>query len=326
MKSKKSLISLIAVVLAVAAVILFFPRAWGEQYSAGSGETSAKIKNLAIEWTSGAVHLEYYGGSTIQFTEKADGPLSEDQRMHWRVEGDTLRILYDKPGFRLFSFNNPKKELTVKLPQDLTLNQAQVGATSGLLDIPTLRAENIQLEITSGEIRATLNGRRIQCGATSGSLNVQVLGGADEVKIDATSGAVALDCPGNVNQCVIHTTSGSVQAAVKQAEECRMDSTSGNIQALIGSIKKTNLHSTSGRITVEALTVNDLDIHTTSGSVTAYLPGTPGFTARIDTTSGRFDSSLSMTKDGNQYICGDGSASVVIGTTSGNILVAEKEN
>ena len=63
MKSKKSLISLIAVVLAVAAVILFFPRAWGEQYSAGSGETSAKIKNLAIEWTSGAVHLEYYGGS-----------------------------------------------------------------------------------------------------------------------------------------------------------------------------------------------------------------------------------------------------------------------
>ena len=57
----------------------------------------------------------------------------------------------------------------------------------------------------------------------------------------------------------------------------------------------------------------------------AALPETPGFTASLGTTSGSLEYTLPLSRSGDQYVCGDGSAQVEIHTTSGNIRVRPTE-
>ena len=64
-----------------------------------------------------------------------------------------------------------------------------------------------------------------------------------------------------------------------------------------------------------------LKASSTSGSVKASLPEDPGFKANLDSTSGRITCSLPLIKQGNDYICGEGSGAVDISTTSGNITI-----
>ena len=74
-----------------------------------------------------------------------------------------------------------------------------------------------------------------------------------------------------------------------------------------------------------AQAVRALRINTTSGSVSAFLPENPGFTARLGTTSGSVDYALPLNKQESEYVCGDGSGSVDIHTTSGNIRLERLE-
>ena len=82
-------------------------------------------------------------------------------------------------------------------------------------------------------------------------------------------------------------------------------------------------NSTSGNIYVMLGKMNSLDIDATSGNVTAALPAEPGFTAHVGTTSGAFNSDIALTRNGDDYVCGNGSVKVSIDTTSGNIRMEE---
>ena len=50
-----------------------------DQYTAGDTEISSAVENLDIEWTSGAVNLEYHAGSGVTVSETANRTLSEDE-------------------------------------------------------------------------------------------------------------------------------------------------------------------------------------------------------------------------------------------------------
>ena len=321
----KALAAICAVVLLAAVGTNLTPIAHAEQYRVGDAEISADIRNLEIEWTSGKIHIAYHSGNTVIISEKTAGVISGDMRMRWRLDGDTLRIEYEKPGFHLFSLIPHEKELTVTLPENLTLESASVSATSGDIDIPVLYADSLRLRLTSGGVRAAVNARRIQGKLTSGDMVLQVLSAAEEIRLESTSGNITLESAEPVGQTVIGTTSGDIRAAVRQAGDFKASSTSGDIRAVISRANKTEIKSISGTVTVEIAGMEALDIHTTSGGVTASVPSAPGFTAHIKTTSGRFDPQLPLIKDGQVYLCGDGSGKVEIQTTSGNVTIGAKE-
>ena len=322
----RALLAVCAVVLLAAVGMRFLPFAHAEQYNVGDAEISASIKNLEINWTSGRVQIDYHSGNTILISEKTTGVISESMRMRWRLDGDTLRIEYDKPGFHLFSFMPHDKELTVDLPDGLKLEKANISVTSGDVSIPALYADELKLASTSGDIRGSVCARTVKGQLTSGNMDLQIMSMAEEVSLESTSGSITLDAMEIEKKAVISTTSGDIRAAVKQTDEFKATSTSGDIHAVIGNAKQTAVGSTSGKVIADISTVHTLDIHTTSGGVTAYLPQTPGFTAQIETTSGRFESQLALTKQGNAYIAGDGSGTVKFHTTSGNILLNAKED
>ena len=268
-----------------------------EKYTAGPTEIAGPVKNLDVDWTSGEVKIAYHSGNTVSVQETANKDLDPDTRLRWWLDGDTLRIRYEKEGFRLHW--NLQKTLTVTLPEGAALENVSLAVTSGKLTVPALTADTLALSATSGRMDIDAAARRITAGATSGSIRLEAPAGCGAVHVS--------------------TTSGSIRAAVKETEDFTAASTSGGIEAVLGRAKAVKIGSTSGRIDVKAAAFDSLKIGATSGAVTVALPAELGFTARLNRTSGGLDYDLPLVKQGDVYVCGDGSASVEIGTTSGSI-------
>ncbi len=296
-----------------------FARADG--YTAGDAEITASVKNLDIEWTSGRIVFSTHSGSSILLRETSDKPLAEDEKMQWQLDGDTLRVRYEKPGFRLFRFGKTKV-LTVTLPESLNLADARISATSADMEIPALQSENLLLQTTSGSITAAAAARKVDVNATSGDIRLTLTGSAESLKAGSTSGSIGLDVA-EARQISATTTSGGIGLEVKNAGDIRLGSTSGNISSQVEEAGNIVLSSTSGSIRVYAGKFDSLKSDSTSGSVLAFLSAEPGFTAKLDTTSGPVEYTLPLVKQGSTYVCGDGSARVDIGTTSGGITVKD---
>ena len=273
-----------------------------DRYTSGDAQITDEIRNLDINWTSGKVTVAYHAENTVTLRESAARPLSDDEKLQWWTEGDTLHVQFTKPGIR---WNMPAKELTVTLPEGAVPEQAAIHTTSGDILIPELKAKVLILDSTSGDISAAAETKNAEINATSGSQTIRLTGEADTVRINSTSGSIDVEAE---KAAIIEaaSTSGGVRIS---AEECR----------------ETKANSTSGDIGVTLKKMERLNIGATSGSVTVKLPEDPGFTADVSTTSGDFTYGIGLSREGNSYVCGDGSGRVEIGTTSGNVRMDAAE-
>ena len=288
------------------------------KYTAGGTSFSKSVKNLDVDWIDGKVDITYEKGNVVTVSEKTEKKLSKDQELRWWLDGETLRIRYAKQGLHLNW--NLKKELTITLPEGIILEDVDISATSGTLSIPAMEAENLSLDVTSGEIYAAANAGMVPAGATSGDIELYIGKEAQEIEAGATSGSILIEAA-DAGQVKVDTTSGEIRVDAGNVGNFHADSTSGKICAKIGEVKEADLECTSGGIDVEIAKLGSLNIDSTSGDVMAALPEKPGFTARLDVTSGDVRYDLPLTKEGSVYICGDGSGSVEISTTSGDIRI-----
>ena len=307
-KSRTFTVALIVVLilLAASAWLMFGRTAAGmsypdaDKYTVGNTTVTRPVNNLYVDWTSGQVNIEYHDGDGVIVSETANRELSEDDRLRWWLDGDTLRIRFARPGFRI-SVNLDKK-LTVSLPKGTVLKSADIGTTSGDLFIPALAADDIRLGSTSGSIDAVTDTRKLYAVSTSGDVKVRQDSDINTVDLGSTSGSISC------------TLGGSVKTL-------EANSTSGSIYPDLASVNKAEFGSTSGCFSGSVRAFRELKIHTTSGKVDVKLPTDPGFTCKVDSASGDLTTALSLTKDGNRYTCGDGSAECAIDTTSGDITL-----
>ena len=271
-----------------------------DKYTAGdtelSREITGEIKNLEISWTSGKVTVAYHAENTITLRESAGRALSEDEKLQWWLDGDTLRIQFTKPGIR---WNMPGKELTVTLPEGIAFRDVNIQTTSGDVAIPALKAEKMDIGSTSGDLKVEAETARAVLGSTSGDMTIRLSGNTDSVTLGSTSGRIGLEAE-KAGSIKAGSTSGGISIAASEADMVKAGSTSGSIYA-------------------ELRKINTLELSTTSGNVTVKLPAEPGFTAKVGTTSGSFTYDIALAKNGDRYVCGDGSAKVEIGTTSGDV-------
>lgn len=297
-----------------------FSYANAEKYTAGDTELSGDIKKLEINWTSGKVNIAYHAENTVIVKETADKAMDDNQKLRWWLDGDTLRIRYAKAGFRI-SFNLDK-QLTVSLPRDLVLKSADIGSTSADIYAPALKADEIRLNSTSGNIEAGTDTKKLAASSTSGDVRVLQGGSLDSADLSSTSGSLSLGVEGSVKNVSANSTSGGVALTVSgSAGNVKLHSTSGNIYPTLSSLDKAEISATSGSVTGTVNAFKDLKVNTSSGSVNLKLGTEPGFTCRVSSSSGDFTTALSMTKNGDTYTCGDGSAKCDIGTSSGDIWI-----
>ena len=315
---------LIAVLVSVSGLFAgsLFGYANAENYTPGNGKITGAVNNLDIQWINGRVHLVYHGGSGIELRETSARPISDDMQMRWWLDGDTLRVRYAKNGFRLTV--RQEKELTVALPEGIAFENVNIEATSGDLDIPALRADSLTLAVTSGNIQAVAEASKISSGAASGNINLEIGGRAEDVSVGTTSGRIRVKAE-DVGVLKADSTSGSILITCGQVRYFKAGSTSGKITAEIQEGGQVDLGSTSGDIQITLARFSSMKAETTSGRVTAALPSEPGFTAKLDTVSGKIDYSIPVSRNGGRFVCGDGSGQVEIGTTSGNIRLRSPE-
>ena len=294
------------------------------KYTVGGGTVSGTVENLIVDWTSGQVNIEYHKGGDFIISETANRDLSEDDRLRWWLDGTTLRIRYAKSGLRI-NFNLDKK-LTVSLPEGTVLKAADIGTTSADILVPGLAADEIRLGSTSGSISAVTVTEKLTASSTSGGITVEQKTDVGAVDLGSTSGSISCVLGGNASSVTASSTSGSISLAVAgSVETVDIGSTSGCIYPDLASVGKAEFGSTSGCVSGSVSAFRDLKVGTTSGTVSLKLPTDPGFTCRVDTASGSFSSGLALTRSGNTYTCGDGTARCSINTSSGNILIEEAE-
>ena len=293
-----------------------------DKYTAGGTTVTSPVENLTVNWTEGFVRIGYHSGSGIIVSETSPKQLSEDNQLRWWLDGTTLRVQYAKSGLRLSW--NLQKTLTVSLPEGTVLKKADIAATSAEMTVSDLVAEEIVLGSTSGNLTASTVTQKLTAASTSGDMNIRQENVIESAVLRSTSGNIA--CTLDVAKTVsAESTSGSVGLTLTDcAGSVTMRSTSGNVIADLPSADTVSLHSTSGSINVSLGAFKELKADSTSGSVTAALPGEPGLTCSVHTTSGSFSSDLALAKNGSTYTCGDGSASCSITTTSGDVRILAK--
>ena len=312
-----------------------------DRYTAGGTTLDSPVKNLDIHWTDGAVNIAYHDEDTVEIAETSKKDITGDAALRWWLDGDTLRIQYAKSGF--FTLRGLNKALTVTLPEDVALGSVGIDATSADVNVPDLRADDARIELTSGDMafRQTGAADSVKLSTSSGDLRV-ALDKAKSVTVHSTSGEIEVEQSGAADAVDLSTTSGDIAATLSDAEKLTASVTSGNIRMALGDSKELAVKSTSGKIAVEGkgaqkvdlsstsgdmnvrfTAFDDLRIDSSSGDITAALPAEPGYRAEIGTASGSFDYTVALTRDGNAYACGDGSASLRINTTSGDIRLED---
>lgn len=249
------------------------------RYTAGDARISDRVEELEINWVDGSVRVEYYNGDTIRLSETAKRELSRERQLHWLVDDGKLIVQYAASATNIaFSLD---KELTVQLPKSLELDAAKISVASSGVEADGLNAGRITIQSASGRIALRQSGE------------------ADEIKIETASGAVAV--------------------AVEDTDELRLNTVSGEVVVDALRAEEVKLNTVSGRATLQFAEAPDtIDANSTSGNVTLRLPKDEGFTAKVDSLSGRV-SGDGVEKGKDRYVYGDQECRITVDTISGNV-------
>ena len=241
---KKVLIAVLVLMICLAG---YYTWSAADDYTSGGATVTDTVEELEISWTSGSVAVAYHDEDTVVLEETADRAINGNDRMRWKIDGKTLIVEYNTPGFLDFlNFSNPSKALTVTLPKGIRLKKADITVTSADITVPELAADEITLGSTSGSIRAEVTAPVVYADSTSGDVTLKVNGKADNVKMGATSGSLSL--------------------VLDEAEKADLGTTSGQVSLEAGNVKEAKLGTTSGGIRVKVKAFGEMKIGATSGS------------------------------------------------------------
>lgn len=254
-------------------------------YSVGSASIADDIKNINIDWLGGKVEIKQGDTDKIQINETSQA--NNDEKLRYYVTNDTLYIKYRKSGII-----NPKyiakynKSLTIILPK----------ATAEKIN-------NIKVDTVSSEINIS---------------EVNVLG---EIYTDGVSNDLNLS-NSSARKITNETTSGDTILTDITAHEIDIDSVSGRID-IYGKIDNAEIATVSGSVTLTSVgDLNEADIASVSGAITLNIPKSNGFTAELDSISGKLHCQLPTTIiDDKMFYYSDGSAEFGFSTVSGNVNI-----
>ena len=279
----------------------------GEKYTAGDRTITDKVTGIDIDWASGSVTVKPHDADTIEIRETVSpDDISDDERVQSWVDGTTLRIAYEKTkSVSLFSINNVKKDLEVLVPASASYSFLDVDAASAAVSIEGMDTEGLAVNAASGEvvIKDTRAGKA-ELGSASGSMTMKGCT-AGTLEIDTASGTLNIDC--DAGELDFSAASGKIfYETDAPVDRIRTSSTSGAQKLSFFAAPK------------------KAEIQSASGNVEILLPKDAGFSAKIDTASGKVSYDLPMAKEKNRYIAGDGSAEFDIDTASGDVRFTVK--
>lgn len=244
------------------------------KYTAGNG-SAKNVTEIDIDWINGDVKVEYSSDmSEIEFSESYEENIDSELKMHWWVDGSTLKIKFAESGAKLKGELN--KLLTVKVPYEL----AGISITTVSADIATeiITAKEAEFDTVSGEISTPMCFyNEIDADSVSGDIHIQTNAEAD-IDIDTVSGYVTVSS--GIKELSIRTVSGNAEVYSYNAEyDAEFDTTSGDI--IVHVTENTGLELEFD--TVSGDFESDVELSYKDGK---YKRGDKGAKIEVDTVSG----------------------------------------
>ncbi|WP_179218801.1 DUF4097 family beta strand repeat-containing protein [Saccharibacillus sp. O23] len=232
---------------------------------------SGAFQNLSLSSTDD-VHIEVKTDADTDYLELRGVVSKEAAERTLKTTGEADGIKLDLTGpsrIRLISFGSGNNEvyLTLGLRDADQLRSAEFSIGSGTGDFGDFHAGRIEVDLSSGQLKADrLSGDDIALNLTSGSLDVNELIGASQIKLSSGMAKIAA----LEGDSVIRATSGMIDVTQRK---------SGNLDAEVSSGK------------IDIRTAEDFkgvyDLRVTSGLINApESPGTDGDTIKARATSG----------------------------------------
>ncbi|MGJ8454555.1 DUF4097 family beta strand repeat-containing protein [Pseudothermotoga sp. U03pept] len=122
---------------------------------------------------------------------------------------------------------------------------------------------------------------------------------------------------------MVRTVSGDVLLEDVVCSDCQMKTVSGDMTFDSPAIEKLVFSSVSGDLTMKNLVTCDSEwiITTTSGDISFETVGIPNMRLTMRTASGDLNTNVGYTRQGRDYLFGDGRMRITANTTSGDVQV-----
>lgn len=272
-----------------------------DRYTVGNADITRTVENLEIDWASGSVTVE--PGDKCSIREECDPNVAEDGKVHWWLDGTTLRVKYCASGTAAV-LQLHEKTLTVTLPVE-NLKSVTVNTASGNVTAEGMKTGSLNIATASGSIRTVCEAGEIELTCASGKIGLEQKGNCSSAKLTTASGSIKADCE-NTTELKANSASGKITVNGKVTGELEAEVVSGGVECDLDLVPPV------------------CKLVSTSGGVELKLPKNAGFTAKVDTVSGDFSSDFFLKKEGKSYIAGDGSAKLTMSSTSGDIVLEGK--
>ena len=163
----------------------------------GASFANADVTELTIDWVSGTVTIEAYDGSEVVISETSEDALTDSTTMHYFLESDgTLNIKFGIPGMKSQGENLPDKNLIVRVPRTLRLDEVEMNGLGRSIQMDSVRCSTLEMNSVSRQI--TLNECEIDdIEVNSVSTNVQATFSKmpEDIELNNVSGSTVLYVP-----------------------------------------------------------------------------------------------------------------------------------
>lgn len=273
-----------------------------EKYTASDKGQVTSVSGIDIDWLVGNVSIETNDSDHIEFFEIAyeDGKqltpekTDEAKRLHYYFDGTTLRIKF--AASREKNLKGLSKDLTVTVPNSLSLGTVGIENVSGDVKVGALTVRHLKIDTVSGNINCVASAQNLSADSVSGAIKLDVNNACKEVEADSVSGNIEIIANANISELSADTTSGNVNITVNAAvNELSVENLSGSI------------------ITDINVSVREADFESISGDITLNISNI-GF--RLETKKS-FTVPDGITKTGNFYTYLDGAMEIEVETVSG---------
>ena len=270
-----------------------------EKFTAGDRNIKDQIEVIDIDYRSGDIVLTGTSSDEVTIHETAKVDLDEKRQVHTWVDGKTLYIRYCASAKGL-DLEDLEKHLEIGIPEKQVLKDLTTAVSSGDLAYSGFETENLSIEASSGEIKVDTTAKTTDIVASSGDITLKLHGDSEIVNLETSSGEISVDLE-NSGELKAETSSGKIEVNAVDLKEITAESSSGL-----------------GLFSFQKMPER-AKLSASSGDITVSLPEDADFTAHIDTSSGDFSYDLPLSKSEDGYVCGNGTNTVTINTSSGDI-------
>ncbi|MCF0241875.1 MAG: DUF4097 family beta strand repeat protein [Treponema sp.] len=264
----------------------------------------SQVKSISTNFSAGKVTLK------ADNTEQISVIITGDKEASTPTVKVVNGVLTVKTG--LLSSVKKKHNVTISVPYGISFDEIKILNFSANAEVQNINAASLTITTSSGKINISdsVFKKFIQIAGASGKINLSNIQ-SENVTLSAVGGQL------EVNKC--------------QSSTFRLEAMSGELNCSKINTESFNLQCTSGKISLslDNMISEDSFIKTGSGKVILSLPENNGYTALVNSTSGKFTdeftgTTVSMGHD-IKSVYKDGYSTIKLDSVSGDITISKQQ-